>query len=78
MFSHGQRQLLYKARTMFKEGNLDMLDECTSPVNKSTDNLIQNIIRSHHGNYTLIAITQRLETVLGLRSGLGNEKWRAC
>jgi ABC-type transport system involved in cytochrome bd biosynthesis fused ATPase/permease subunit len=31
MFSHGQRQLLYKARTMFKEGNLDMLDECTSP-----------------------------------------------
>ncbi len=65
--SGGQRQRLILARAILKKSEIFILDEATSAVDTTTDNLIQKslkLIKSKNKKITIIFISHRLSSLL--------------
>lgn len=62
--SQGQRQLLCLARAIVSRPKIMILDEATSAVDKGTDELLQQSVRSEFGRHSiLLVIAHRINTI---------------
>lgn len=78
--SAGQRQLLSLGRALLRrsirarnlglggggsDGGILLLDEVSSSVDLATEGAIQEIIRAEFGGYTVVAVSHRLDMIMG-------------
>lgn len=63
-FSHGQRQLFCLARGILRKSKIVVLDEISSSVDITSDELMQRIVREEFADATIIAVAHRLDTIL--------------
>lgn len=73
-FSAGQRQLLSFGRALLRRavrerkfgagGGMLLLDEVSSSVDQETEHIMQEIIRIKFKNYTVIAVSHRLDMIM--------------
>ncbi|KAJ5157304.1 P-loop containing nucleoside triphosphate hydrolase protein [Penicillium canariense] len=64
ILSHGQQQLFCLARALCKPSRILIMDEATSSVDSETDILMQEVIRTHFKDQTIIAIAHKLDSIL--------------
>jgi ATP-binding cassette, subfamily C (CFTR/MRP), member 1 len=63
-FSAGEGQLICVARAILKPSKILFVDEATANVDKTTDELIQKVLRTKFIDRTLITIAHRLNTII--------------
>jgi ABC-type multidrug transport system fused ATPase/permease subunit len=63
-FSQGERQLLCLARLLLEHPKIMVLDEATSAIDLSTDDMIQSALRDSFSETTVIVIAHRLSTIV--------------
>jgi ABC-type multidrug transport system fused ATPase/permease subunit len=61
--SAGQCQLICIARAILKKSKILLIDEATSNVDKTTDEIIQTTIANQFQDRTVLTIAHRLNTV---------------
>ena len=74
--SHGHQQLFSFARAVLRKkvrarsgnvsGGILIMDEPNSKVDRDTDTAMQDIVKAEFGNYSVIVISHRLETVMNI------------
>merc|ERR1712232_134567 len=74
--SAGEKQLLCLARALLANPKLLVLDEATSAVDSTTDELVQTMLRQHFPETTLLTIAHRLHTIMDYDTVLVMENGR--